>query len=64
MLDKYSKDIEEDEKFYKQKIRDKEIQAITEKEEIKAIAQKFAHKRPVLQDYYEPVKAPKEEKKK
>lgn len=63
MLEKYSKDVEEDEKFYKQKIKDKELQTITEKEEIKIIAKEFALKRPVLQDYYEPVKAPKEDKK-
>ena len=44
MLDKYSKDIEEDEKFYKQKIKDKKIQVISEKEEIKEIAKNFTQK--------------------
>lgn len=56
MLDKYAKDIEEEENFYKQKLKEKEVQSVTEKEEIQAIVKEMTTKRPVLQTNFERVK--------
>ena len=56
MLNKYAKDIEEEEKFYQDKIEEHKQKAITNKEELKAITADCVAKRPILQDKFERVK--------
>ena len=56
-LNKYAKDIEEEEKFYKQKIEDDKAKKLKEEEEMKALTQDIVQKRPIMQTQFELIKA-------